>query len=180
MSFVFNCPNCNKAFQAEDTWDGWEKTCPFCRKQIIIQRRRKRNYNNRDFKRFSLNDFVPFEEKIRSKQWYIDFINNLDCNTNVKNALKALLDITVECGKKILHIGRIAVHIAMSVAQKYPQTFTGTVLVFVISHLIRNNYILGKILGPFLPLFVIVPAFREFLPDLKQIKSSVEDLLKAR
>lgn len=37
MSFIFKCPYCKQAFEAEEQWIGKIATCPNCDKQIVIQ-----------------------------------------------------------------------------------------------------------------------------------------------
>jgi len=140
-------------------------------------------FDNDELKQVTWEDFVPFEEQVKSKRWYTDYIDNLDCNADIKNALKAILDITQKCGEMILHIGKIVMHIAVSVAQKYPNTITGAILGLAIAILVKSSLILGFLLAPLNPLFVAVPAFMGFLADIggvQQIKNSIVDVLNRK
>ena len=142
------------------------------------------DFEDHELNQLKSKDFLPFEEKIKSKRWYSDYIDNLECNADVKNALKAILDVTDKCGETILHIGRIVVHIAISVAQKYPNTITGAILGWVISILVKSVPLLGWLIGPLLtPILVAVPAFMGFLADIggvNQLKTNIKEVLMAR
>ena len=83
-------------------------------------------------------------------------IERLAAPADVKAALAAMVDISVEIGGKIIEVGRRILAFIFDFARSYPNLTVGLVAALVLSHLIASIPGIGPILSPVLTLLLLI------------------------
>ena len=116
---------------------------------------------------FSSEKMENLESELSEKTFYIDWIDNLDCNVKVKQILKDTLDLTIQVGKKIYQFGKMILKAVISFAKKWPHLTEGLLLALVLSLLIDSIPFLGPHLNVLLrPLLLLVGGLTGLAVDI--------------
>ena len=116
---------------------------------------------------FSSEKMENLESTLSEKAFYIDWIDNLDCNVKVKQILKDTLDLTIHVGKKIYQFGKMILKAVISFAKKWSHLTEGLLLALVLSLLIDLIPFLGPYLNVLLrPLLLLVGGLTGLAVDI--------------
>ena len=123
-----------------------------------------------------LNEIEPTLKKNRV---YEDWIDDLSCESRVKNILKQLLGVTLKIYDKVYQIGKAILEFLMSLGKNYPKTFDLAAIAFILSLFLLMVPVVGQYLFPILcPLFVLVGAAIGLAFDLGAeafVKSKIQE-----
>jgi hypothetical protein len=106
-----------------------------------------------------------------NNKYYEDWIDNLDFDmgkftSTMKNALKAMMGITITVGKIVLRVGKIMLDILMRLMREFPNTIMGVAIGFFFGALCSAIPFLGWALAPALtPLFMLGGGLMGFFTD---------------
>ena len=120
------------------------------------------------------------QAKVKPKSFYVDYIDNSILPANIKSALMGLLDIVEPIGKKVFNIGKILVHKAIELYNKYPNTAKGIFFAIVFGCIISYIPLIGGFLNEILtPIMALIGGLHGFFKDkrfLDMQKKVMEDI----
>ena len=123
--------------------------------------------NNTDEFRFLNSN----QDKVKSKSYYVDYIDNSTIPADVKNALSGVLDIVESFGGKVFNVGKILVHKAIELYNKYPNTAQGIFFAIFFGCVISYFPLIGGAIAQIVtPIMVLIGGMRGYFKDKQLLK----------
>lgn len=119
--------------------------------------------------------FDNLSKKILDKDAYIEWIDNQNLNKDLKNTLKAILDVTAKIGQRVYSFGKFVLDVIITFVKKFPNTALYIAIASILAIIISSIPLIGGYIATIAtPFFILLGGVKGVIEDVMQNPNSAK------